>query len=169
LEQQMNAHDILMYGHRTVLRAIDGLDDGEWQLSGVCGVWSAQDIIAHLASYEHALEEVLRSFVEDAPTPVLDRFRGPDGDRFNEEEVAQRAAMAARDVVAEYTRAHERTLELLARVAEETRRRPGTLPWYGDAYALDDLIVYAFYGHKREHSAQIDLFRDRRRRSAATS
>jgi hypothetical protein len=27
-------------------------------------------------------------------------------------------------------------------------------------YALDDYIVYAYYGHKREHSAQIAVFRD---------
>jgi proline iminopeptidase len=28
-------------------------------------------------------------------------------------------------------------------------------------YALDDFIVYNYYGHKREHSAQIAVFRDR--------
>jgi len=28
-------------------------------------------------------------------------------------------------------------------------------------YALDDFLVYAYYGHKREHSAQIAAFRDR--------
>jgi hypothetical protein len=38
--------------------------------------------------------------------------------------------------------------------------KPGTLPWYGPEYALDDFIVYSYYGHKREHSAQINVFRD---------
>ena len=28
-------------------------------------------------------------------------------------------------------------------------------------YALDDVLVYMYYGHKREHSAQIAAFRDR--------
>ena len=28
-------------------------------------------------------------------------------------------------------------------------------------YSLEDFIVYTFYGHKREHSAQIAAFRDR--------
>jgi len=28
-------------------------------------------------------------------------------------------------------------------------------------YALDDVIVYMYYGHKREHNAQIAAFRDR--------
>ena len=39
-------------------------------------------------------------------------------------------------------------------------REPGSIPWYGEEYALDDLIVYQYYGHKREHSAQIEAFRD---------
>ncbi len=30
--------------------------------------------------------------------------------------------------------------------------------------ALDDFLVYAYYGHKREHSAQIAAFRDRQDR-----
>jgi hypothetical protein len=27
-------------------------------------------------------------------------------------------------------------------------------------YALDDVLIYMYYGHKREHSAQIAVFRD---------
>ena len=40
-------------------------------------------------------------------------------------------------------------------------REVGTLPWDGEDYALDDFLVYGYYGHKREHSAQIAAFRDR--------
>lgn len=43
------------------------------------------------------------------------------------------------------------------------------MPWYGDAYALDDLIVYMYYGHKREHNAQIAAFRDRFKVELATA
>jgi predicted ATPase len=65
------------------------------------------------------------------------------------------------DVLVELNEAHARTLELVAAIPEERLRQPGTLPWYGDPYALDDLIVYQYYGHKREHAAQIEAFRDR--------
>jgi hypothetical protein len=57
-------------------------------------------------------------------------------------------------------RTYEETLRLVQRIDAETLRRPGTLPWYGDAYALDDYIVYQYYGHKREHTAQINVFKD---------
>ena len=47
-----------------------------------------------------------------------------------------------------------------ARIPPDTWRQNGTLPWYGAEYSLDDFIVYTFYGHKREHTAQINVFKD---------
>jgi hypothetical protein len=166
----MNASDILKYGHGTVLRAIDGLPDQEWQIGGVCGVWSVKDIIAHLTSYEHVLAEVLASFQGDSAmpcsstggsaTPTLNAFVEPDG-RFNDTQVALRGRHSHADVLAEYTGAYAQVAALAAQLPAETFQRAGTLPWYGIEYALDDFIVYAFYGHKREHCAQIAVFRDR--------
>jgi len=57
--------------------------------------------------------------------------------------------------------AHAASMLLIAAIPEETRRQTGTLPWYGMDYSLDDVIVYMYYGHKREHSAQIAAFHDR--------
>ena len=51
-------------------------------------------------------------------------------------------------------------MSMVDTIPSETLRQSGTLPWYGMAYALDDFLVYAYYGHKREHSAQIAAFRD---------
>jgi DNA-binding transcriptional LysR family regulator len=48
----------------------------------------------------------------------------------------------------------------VAQLPPETLRQTGTLSWYGAVYALDDFLVYAYYGHEREHSAQIAAFRD---------
>lgn len=171
----MNAQDILKYGHGTVLRAVEGLPDAEWETGGVCGLWSVKDIIAHLASYEQVLEEVLLSFQGNSAmpslspggsaTPMLNAFVAPGG-QFNNSQVALRASGSYADVLDEYTSVHERVSTLAAQIPAETLRQAGTLPWYGLEYALDDLIVYAFYGHKREHCAQIAVFRDRERRQA---
>lgn len=155
----MNAVDILKYGHQTFLNSIDGLPEGDWHTPGVCGVWSVWDIIAHLASYEQVLIEVLNSLLGDSPTPTLDKF-GELGVQFNDVEVEARRDRAVGDVLAEYQDAHSQTLALLAKIPAEVRRQNGTLPWYGPDYDLDDFIVYTFYGHKREHSAQIGVFRD---------
>ncbi len=63
-------------------------------------------------------------------------------------------------VLGEYNDAHAQVMSIVAQISPETLRQTGTLPWYGAIYALDDFLVYAFYGHKREHSAQIASFHD---------
>jgi hypothetical protein len=156
----MNAVDILKYGHLTVLRTIDGLPNPEWETAGVCGVWSVKEIIAHLASYEHLLVEVLNSFLGGGPTPCLDQYLEL-GLQFNDVQVALRKDRTWGEVLAEYNAVQAQTTKLIHQIGEETRQQPGTLPWYGMEYALDDFIVYQYYGHKREHCAQINVFRDR--------
>jgi uncharacterized damage-inducible protein DinB len=155
----MQAIDILRYGQGTVLQAIEGIGQDEWTLEGACGVWSMKDIVAHLTSYERVLEDILGSLLGGGSTPYLDRFKA--GASFNDVEVEARRATSVREVLDEFAAAHEHTLAFIARIPEERRRQAGTLPWYGAEYALDDVIVYMYYGHKREHSAQIAAFRDR--------
>jgi uncharacterized damage-inducible protein DinB len=164
----MNTVDVLKYGHHTVQQAVHDLPDSAWEKAGACGTWSIKDIIAHLASFEHVLKEVLTGMVESethtstpsAATPYLTRFIDP-GAQFNDTEVDARKGKTAMEILAEYDDTHSQVMSLIAQVPEEIRRQTGTLPWYGVEYALDDFIVYAFYGHKREHCGQIAVFRDR--------
>jgi len=161
----MNATDILKYGQLTVLQTIEGFPESEWETSGACGVWSVKDIIAHLASYEHVLEEVLSPFVAgnsattQASGSYLSKFTDPNGN-FNDSEVAARKERGLRDVLGEFNDTHTQVMSMVATIPPESLRQTGTIPWYGAAYSLDDFIVYVFYGHKREHSAQIAAFRD---------
>ena len=156
----MNAIDVLKYGHQTVLRTLDGLPKTEWETPGVCGTWSVKDIIAHLASYEHLLVDVLSIFLDGGPTPYLEKMGTLGPLQFNDDEVALRQDKTIADVLAEYNDTHAQTMALAARIPAETYRQNGTLPWYGPEYDLDDFIVYSYYGHKREHCAQIAVFCD---------
>ena len=155
----MNANDILKYGQGTVLQTIEGLAESAWETPGACGVWSIKDIIAHLASYEHVLVDVLSTFVGGASTPYLSKFTDPGGN-FNDLEVAARKGKSVKEVLDEFNDTYAQVMSLITRIPVETFRQAGTIPWYGLEYALDDYIVYAYYGHKREHSAQIAAFRD---------
>ena len=154
----MNVQDVLKYGHLTVLRTIEGLPATDWETGGVCGIWSVRDIIAHLASYEHVLVEILSSLLDGSETPLLKEFTAGPG--FNDVEVGKRQHLTPEQVLAEYTDAQAETMTLAARLTPEFWRQNGTLPWYGAQYSLDDFIVYTFYGHKREHTAQINVFKD---------
>jgi uncharacterized protein (TIGR03083 family) len=155
----MNAKDVLIYGHLTVLEAVEGLPETEWDTPGVCGYWSVREILAHLASFEHMLVELLNSILGDRHTPTLDAFSA-DPERFNDIEVSKRQGLSAAEVLAEYQETYERAASLLDRIPAELFRTNGLLAWYGPDYDLEDFITYAFYGHKREHCAQIAVFRD---------
>lgn len=155
----MNATDILKYGQMTVLQSIDGFPETAWESGGACGFWSVKDIIAHLTSYEHVLVDVLTTFQGGGSTPYLAKYIEPGG-QFNDTEVASRKEKTINEILAEFNDTHIQVMAMLAQLSPETLRQTGTLPWYGMNYALDDFIVYAYYGHKREHSAQIAAFRD---------
>lgn len=157
----MNAIDIMKNGHKTVLSVINGLDENHWHAPGACGEWRVKDIVAHLASYEWMLVEVLTEVTQDgAETPTLDRYR-QDPAAFNDDEVAARSDRSIHDVLGEYKEAYEEASVLAEDIPDRAWDQNGILPWYGDRYDLDDFITYSFYGHKREHGAQIAAFRDR--------
>jgi hypothetical protein len=156
----MNATDILKYGQLAVMQAIDGFPETEWETAGACGIWSVKDIIAHLASCEPILVDILTTFTSGGPTPALNGFM-EQGDRFNDSEVNKRKEKTVQDILAEFDDSYTQVMSLIATIPAETIRQNGTLSWYGPNYALDDLLVYRYYGHKREHSAQIVAFRDR--------
>jgi hypothetical protein len=155
----MNTDDVLKYGHLTVLKAVEGLPETAWNTPGVCGYWSVKEILAHLASFEHILVDVLNSLLADTPTPTLQAL-GANPERFNDDEVLKRRNLGVGEVLAEYQETYNRAARLLAKVPDELRRTNGILGWYGPDYDLEDFIAYTFYGHKREHCAQIAVFRD---------
>ena len=150
----MNACDILHNGHLTVLRAVEIRPDHAWEIPGVCGEWTAKEVLAHLASFEQLLLEVLRSFLVDGPMPMLDQFLR-DVDQFNRQQVAHRRDRPVADILAEYEGHFAEAINLLGRIPPEMRCQNGTLPWYGDSYDLEDFLVYCYYGHKQEHCAQL--------------
>jgi hypothetical protein len=155
----MNLDDVLKYGHQTVMNSINGLDEADCLVSGVCGFWSVKDIIAHLASHELVLSDILNAFLGKTSTPDLDNYLA-QGYTFNDMEVDKRKGVTYAEIVREYDHAQGLVRELAARVPLEKRREVGTLPWYGTEYDLEDLVAYSNYGHKREHCAQIAVYRD---------
>lgn len=157
----MNAQDVLKYGHLTFLGSLERIPPEQWGDEGVCGVWSTKDVIAHLASYEVLLVEILTQIAgQNLPTPTLDQLLA-DWKGFNDKQVEHRRGMNKDAVLAEYKDAHEGVRRIAMTLEPKRFTKTGTLPWYGEAYSIDDYIVYQFYGHKREHAAQLDVFADR--------
>jgi len=153
----MNTADVIKYGHTFFLGALEQVPRDEWQQTGVCGVWSVKDVVAHVAACEVFLGELLAAWAAGTPGD----FGAAMGEAYSPAAVDARGAATPAAVLDEYQQAFERVAQLIGRIDGDDARRPGSLPWYGAEYALDDFIVYSFYGHKREHGAQIAAFADR--------
>ena len=158
----MNPLDILKYGETTLQDSLARIPPSEWERKGVCGWWSVKHIIAHLASYEVLLEELLSEF-SAAPilTPTLSELGSEGPYIFNDSQVEKRQTLSVDEMISEYAASNQRAMAAALGVPAEKWSQVGTLPWYGSEYSLDDFIVYSYYGHKREHSAHIDVFADR--------
>lgn len=154
----MNAHEILMYGNRHVQDAFGGLRESDWTRVGVTTRWSPRDLLAHLTSFELVLAETLGEVLGEGDTPTLDAMRRARA-AFGDAQVAARQDRSGAEVMKEYEAAHALVMARAAKLGPDRLRAPGTIPWYGEAYSLDDLIVYANYAHKREHCAQMRRFR----------
>jgi hypothetical protein len=158
----MHASDILKYGHSFILHAVEGLnlETPDWDISGACGVWSMREIIAHLATFEIGLIEVCQLLLdENSPTPFLQQMRSY-GVEFNDYQVGLRSKQTPAESWQEYESNFEKCLALFNQIPVEKHRQTGILAWYGSEYDLEDFPVYMYYGHKREHGAQINAFRD---------
>ncbi|HEX2755906.1 MAG TPA: DinB family protein [Candidatus Limnocylindrales bacterium] len=153
----MNPHDILMYGQRQIDELIDRLRPGDWEAIAL-GTWTTKDLVGHLGAFESRFVEILTVFLGEEPATNL--WQQPL-DTFNDDQAAVRREWSVEAILGELRDAHAQSMALVPRIPAERWREVGTIPWYGPEYALDDLVVYLMYGHKREHSPQLETVLDR--------
>ena len=157
----MNIEALVEHGHKIFLRSFESLPDSEWDTAGACGKWSARDVIGHVTIMEHVLDEVLLGFAGGGDTPYLTRIGAIGMDAFLVEQLTENQLLPLQAILTEYQLTYDHIRVLLPQIPAESWSKPGTLPWYGDIYALDDFLVYSNYAHKREHSAQLALFSEK--------
>jgi len=155
----MQASELLEKGHMMVIQAVDDLPELQWDMPGVCGEWSVKDIIAHLASYERVVLDVLNTFSGKEPTPYVLRFVSQTQE-FDDAEVTARKYATAQQVIDEYQDTQVQTTSLLEQISPERVQQAGTMPWYQQGLSLADFIN-RMYEHTREHCDQIARFRNK--------
>ena len=154
----MNTLDVLMYGQRTIRSTIDRYGPDDWERIAL-GVWTAKDLLGHLGAFEVRFADQLAPFVG---APTESDLPAADPRTFNDDQAAVRKDWPLEQVRAEFLEAHERVMRHAKAITPEVWREVGTIPWYGPEYALNDLVVYQQYGHKREHDPQLSAVLERR-------
>jgi hypothetical protein len=153
----VNPSDILAYGQRDIDRLIDRFTPADWEAIAL-GTWTTKDLVGHLGAFEVRFVEILTMFLGEEPATSLSRI---PPETFNDDQAAVRSGWSAEAIVAELGDAHAQAMALVGRIPADRWREVGTIPWYGPEYALDDLVVYLMYGHKREHAPQLEAVLER--------
>lgn len=156
----MNIEALVEHGHKIFIHSFEGLPESAWDTAGACGAWSPKDVIGHVTIMEHMLDEVLLGFAGGGDTPYMTQVGAVGMDAFLAAQLAENQLLPLQAILTEYQLTYDHVRTLIPQVAAEEWSKVGTLPWYGDIYALDDYVVYSNYAHKREHSAQLALFSD---------
>ena len=160
----MNVHAILKQAYKRIHDVVDPLEEADWDLAEVCGVWSTKQVVGHLTGWALYLEEFLAPHAGlEGTTVYLDDFRQLGEDGYNAKHGTPAADQSVAQVRAAYDDVWSRLLRLATQVTAERWRQTGTLSWDPDG-SLEDFVVYAYYGHHTEHAAQIEEFHHRRRR-----
>ena len=115
----MNASDVIKYGHSFFTAALEQVPRDEWQQTGVCGIWSVKDVVAHLAACEVFLGELLAAWSAGTQAD----FGAAMGEAYSPAAVEARAADTPAQVLAEYDRAYQRVSQLIGAVDAETLGR----------------------------------------------
>jgi hypothetical protein len=153
----VNPLDVMRYGQRTIDGLIDRLRPEDWAAIAL-GVWTTKDLVGHLGAFEVRFAEVMALFSDETPATNL---RAESPATFNDDQAAIRRDWPVDRIVGELRDAHALVMTRAARIPADVWREAGTIPWYGPEYALDDLLVYTMYGHKREHAPQLEAVLER--------
>jgi hypothetical protein len=153
----VNPLDILRHGQREIDSLIDRFGPDDWNAVAL-GTWTAKDLVGHHGVYEVRFVEILTGFLGEEPATNL---LAEPLETFNDVQAAIRLDWSVEAILAELRDAFAAAMALVPRIPSERWREVGTIPWYGPEYALDDLVVYLMYGHKREHAPQLDAVLER--------
>jgi len=119
------------------LDVIDGIDPGAIDEAGVCGSWSAKDLIGHIAVWDREAADTARRETAGEAHPLFD-WR-----RVNEEEAERRRSSSLDELTA---RMHAVHADLMAMLAAS--------PGLEASWVADNT-----YGHYPQHIAQIRAWR----------
>jgi uncharacterized damage-inducible protein DinB len=117
--------------------------------------WSIKEHVIHLIALEEAIIHFARRILrENFPVSPLCREAGFDQKTWNEREVAARAAYAWPEAIQALQQTHQDLLEFIGEISEESLKRVGAHPVWGDPVTLASILRIP-YRHERGHREEI--------------
>ncbi len=137
--------------------AFEGLSDEQMAQPGVCGDWSARDILAHVAAWDRATAEAFRMMLKGERPRLLD-LEDEEIEAFNMEHHTQTLTSSVAEVGAEFDAAREDMVSVL----KDTDNTAMFAPAPGEEHA--DLSIASCISvqiaHDEEHAEMIEEWRE---------
>ncbi len=138
---------------RELHAAFQGLSHDALLEPGVVGPWSIRDVLAHVATWEEEAMKALPVILDNGPLPRYSTFYGGI-DAFNAQAQEWKATLTLEQVFQALEDTHDRLLSYLEGVPDV-------------AFARESRFLRRLrqdtYGHYREHTQQIQAWRQTRR------
>ncbi len=118
----------------------------DWQrpLTGEQGVWTAKDLLAHLASTQTALSHIVKTATAERGSEAAPAARPFDADRWNASQVSRRRAAAPEELISELSSGARRVTELLSTADLEAPTTAGPAPGQPLRQTLQRLVRHGY-------------------------
>jgi hypothetical protein len=148
------AWNALIQNFKAFMDCLGKLTVEELTSTQVEGVWTVKDVMAHVWSWD---DEAART-VKDWLGPRKWQQGVSYDDAWNEEQVANRAAMMLIPVVDGLTGAHRRLVHLLDTSSDEALAQVAKAPWSDEMPLID--FFYEMAAHYAEHTASLKQYQE---------
>ena len=116
------------------------LEEEDWAVKDPKGPWTARDYLAHVATAQEKIGNVVTAQAIAGQPVDIPGFHGRDGiDEFNEQNVDALRRLSRREVLSRVQAAFEAHLQMLEPLTEEDLQKPASTPGLGRAGTLLDI------------------------------
>jgi hypothetical protein len=114
---------------------LTGMSDESW-LSMIEGMWTAKDLVGHLAVWSELLLDQIEALAQDTSAVI----QQVDIDHWNAAQITLRSDWSIAKVRKEWEQSTMRARSLAKRLPDEIWSRRAVVPWTKEPVSLDDLL-----------------------------
>lgn len=148
--------DTLSASHADLQDALSGLTPDQMLQTGVTGVWSVKDILAHLVAWE---AEVVTALNQAQTRRVPSIITIEDIDEWNEEQVHANSARPLEAILADLAGVHKMLYHMIEDYDERELTNNRRYPWM-EGEPLWYLVEESVILHEHEHASEIRTWRE---------
>lgn len=150
--------DRIQAGYRQFEAILAPLSEAQMTTSGVNGLWSVKDNLAHLTVWQNYLLDQLQGILANQQPPEFMPGLSTE-DEINERVYQENKDRPLAEVLADFRASYQRVLAAVQAMSEESLNAPS--PWSASGNPIWPFVAGNTYGHYEEHGGIIQRWLER--------